>query len=101
MAMYDLGKEPAKMEPMGMEGKKKYPCLYDVTMENYPPLKDMKLGDMGRATMEFMINPTGGIEVLSMEPVEGMMDKDKKDKETLMRRHKREMEMAGMGGEGN
>ncbi len=78
--MYDLGSKPSKMENMGVDEKKSYPCLYEVNMDNYPPLGDMKLGDTGKAVIEFNIKPSGGIEITSMGPMGTTMDDTKTDK---------------------
>lgn len=77
MEKYDLGKKPLKVEPMGMDDNMHYHKLYEVTPEIYPPIGDMKLNDVGVAMIEFKICPTGGIDVLSIGPMEKNEDKEK------------------------
>ena len=90
MEMYDLGEEPKKLEPVGAPDGPIYPCIYSVNLETYPPLKDMKLGDVGHAMVEFRISKNGGVELLAMGPMPDTVNPDKKEevKKKLLKRHK-------------
>ena len=88
---YDLGKEPSKMNDVGRSDKVRYPCLYDVTPENFPPLKDMKLGDTGEALMRFKIATSGGgIEVQEIKWIGSADPKAEADKKKLLDRRKKD-----------
>lgn len=65
---------------MGREDKIHYPGLYDVNVDNFPPLKDMKLGDMGEALIQFKISGNGGVEVHGIKWVGSADQKAEKDK---------------------
>lgn len=66
---YKLGKKPKKMNDVGMPDKVMNPSM-NIDAEQYPPLKDMKLGSTGEACIQFKINPKyGGIEVIAMKPL--------------------------------
>lgn len=73
---HDLGKKPKKLNDVDKPEKMSYPCMYDITPENFPPMMDMKLGSTGEAMIKFKIKTSGGIEVLSMK----MMGETKQDK---------------------
>jgi len=87
---YDLGKEPSKMNDVGREDKIRYPSIYDVTPDNFPPLKDMKLGDTGEALIQFKISGNGGIDVHGIKWVGSAEPKDESDKDKLIKRHKKD-----------
>lgn len=79
---HDLGKNPKKLNdtPSSVDSKR-YPCMYDVTVKNFPPLADMKLGSTGEAMIKFKIAGSGGIEVMSMKMM-GMSDMKQKEEES-------------------
>jgi hypothetical protein len=56
---YDLGRDPKKMNDMGNPDKVSYPHLCNVGVEEFPPLADMKLGDVGEAKVKFCIDGDG------------------------------------------
>ena len=73
---YNLGKKPTKMNDMGREDKIRYPNVYDVSVDKFPPLKDMKLGDMGEAVIHFKING-GGLDIHEMKFLGSVADTSK------------------------
>ena len=82
---FELGQEPAKMNDMGREDKIQYPCAYGITVDEFPPMKDMKLGDTGEALIRF--KPKGdGIEIISIKWVGSADPKAENDKEKMMKR---------------
>ena len=85
---HDLGRDPKKMNDMGYPDKITYPRVYDVNPDNFPPLKDMKLGDTGEALIRFNIRG-GGIEVHSIKWVGSADPKAEADKKKLLDRHKK------------
>ena len=95
---YDLGKDPKKLNDVGREDKITYPSVYDINPDNFPPLKDMKLGDTGEAMIHFRIRGSGieVTEIKSMGAMNPESEKLAKDKETLLKRHKKnQLKMAG------
>ena len=64
---HDLGRSSKEMEPMGASSKKNYPSI-SLDVDSFPPMKNMKLGSMGRAEIEFCIDPKyGGVKVYKMK----------------------------------
>ena len=90
-SFYPLGRDPAKLNDVGREDKLSYPSL-SLSVDEYPPLKDMKLGDTAEAMIRFRIGKHGGLDVMEMKHMNSDMMKDKKEetKEKLLRRHKKE-----------
>ena len=85
---FELGRDPARMNDMGREDKIQYPCAYDINPENFPPLKDMKMGDTGEALIRF--KPKGdGIEIQSIKWIGSADPKAEADKDKLIKRHKK------------
>lgn len=88
---YNLGKDPVRIEAApAIEDKTRYPCLYDIGVREFPPLKDMKLGDTGEAIIRFKIQGSG-IEIHEIKSV-GVADVNtenrKIDRKKLLKRHK-------------
>jgi hypothetical protein len=86
---YDLGKKPSKLNDEDNPGKVRYPSIYDVNVDNFPPLKDMKLGDTGEAMIQFKIG-NGGIDVHGIKWVGSADLKAEDDKDKLIKRHKKD-----------
>ena len=93
--VYDLGQDPKRLNDMGREDKMQYPCAYDINPENFPPMKSMRLGDVGEAVIHFKVKG-GGIEIrdiqlVSSESEDDSLDREKvkKDQKTLLKRSKK------------
>lgn len=84
----DLGKEPSKVNDIGREDKISYPCAYGIGIDQFPAMKDMKLGDTGEAVIRF--RPQGdGIEILGIKWIGTADPKAEADKKKLLDRHKK------------
>lgn len=77
---YDLARKPTKLNDVDKVEKQTYPCVYDIGVDNYPPLKEMKLGSTGSAEIEFRIAKGGGIEVLRIKAAAAKTKEDTHDK---------------------
>lgn len=63
---YSLGKDPKKMNDVGREEKMMYPHL-SIRPNDFPPLKEMKMGDKGRAEIEFQFGNDMCLEVTGIK----------------------------------
>ena len=87
----DLGKEPAKMNDVGREDKIHYPCAYGIGIDEFPAMRDRKVGDTGEALIRF--RPQGdGIEILGIKWVGTADPKAEGDKKKLLDRHKKDQQ---------
>lgn len=85
----DLGKEPSKVNDIGREDKIQYPCAYGIGVDEFPAMKDMKLGDTGEAVIRF--RPQGdGIEIIGIKWLGTADPKAEADKQKLLDRHKKD-----------
>ena len=79
---YDVGKKQERVSPVGVDDEKYYPSI-SVSVDEFPPLAEMKLGSIGEAVIRFRIGKYGGIEVMAMKSMndDGEDEKEKKKKE--------------------
>ena len=97
---YNLGQSPKRVEAIPMEDKMRYPSIFDLGIDLYPPLKEMKLGEIGQAVIKFKIKGSG-IEILAMKEMDGMMeDEPSKRKKAMPMKKETADESALLTGEG-
>lgn len=94
---FDLGRDPAKINDEGNEDKIIYPCLHGIGPEDFPPMKEMKLGDTAEVIARVRISRHGGFEVTGMKYLGTKNMEMEKDKDTLLKRHKKNS-FSTMGG---
>lgn len=91
-----MGRDPTKVNDQGNEDKIYYPSV-SIGPDDYPPLTEMKLGEIAAAEIQFRISRHGGVELLGMKHLGSVDEKAEKDKQTLLKRHKKnQMQMSGM-----